>query len=114
MTTILVTGVGAIIGYGVLKSLRSTDSSIRLIGADIYADAVGQEWVDVFEVAPYTSDDQYSVWLEEVISRHTVDLVIPCIEQDLHYFSDNRTLMEGLGANVVLNSTKLIDLRLEV
>ena len=110
MRTVLVTGVGAIIGYGVLKSLRSAAPSIRLIGIDIYADAVGQEWADVFEVAPYTSDERYREWLKEIIEREAVDLVIPCIEQDLHYYSDHRAMFKELDVSVMLNSAYLIDL----
>ena len=40
MTTVLVTGVGAIIGYGILRSLRQTSRPLRLIGTDIYRHAV--------------------------------------------------------------------------
>ena len=78
MTTVLVTGVGAIIGYGVLNALRNADPAIKLIGADIYSDAVGQEWADDFVVAPYTSDDGYAKWLEGVVRKYDVDLIIPC------------------------------------
>ena len=51
MNTILVTGVGAIMGYGILRSLRSTGRKLNLVGLDIYPDAAGQEWCDVFEKA---------------------------------------------------------------
>ena len=58
MTRILVTGVGAIIGYGVLRSLRKANTSFFLVGTDIYADAVGQAWTDAFEQAPLTASDE--------------------------------------------------------
>lgn len=60
MRTVMVTGVGAIMGYGLLKSLRAADPSLRLIGADIFDDAVGQAWCDVFEQAPLTADKTIS------------------------------------------------------
>lgn len=110
MTTVLVTGVGAIIGYGVLRSLRKADKNIRLIGADIYPDAVGQAWADKFVVAPLTSSDNYLAWLEKTIVENQVDLVIPAIEQDVHYFSDHRDIFSGLSVNVVLNDQRLISL----
>ena len=65
MKTVLVTGVGAIIGYGILRSLRKTKNKVRLIGADIYPDAVGQAWADDFVLAPPTSSDNYLDWLEK-------------------------------------------------
>lgn len=110
MNTILVTGVGAIIGYGLLRSLRAADGSVRLIGADIYADAVGQAWSDVFVQAPLTSSPQYLDWLKSVVNAHDVDLIIPGIEQDLHRYSDERGVMAGWRSRIVLNRAGLIDL----
>jgi len=110
VTTVLVTGVGAIIGYGILRSLRHGDKKLRLIGADIYADAVGQIWADHFVVAPLTSSDNYLSWLDQTIAENKVDLVIPGIEQDVHYFSDHRDFFSRLPVRVALNNQRLIDL----
>lgn len=110
MTTVLVTGVGAIIGYGILRSLRASGRSVRLVGCDIYADAVGQQWCDQFVQAPLTSSPGYASWLEQVLAEQQVDLVFPGIEQDVHYFSDHRELFQRLGVNVVLNEARLVAL----
>lgn len=108
MTTVLVTGVGAIIGYGILRALRAARPDIRLVAADIYPDAVGQAWADNFERAPLTSSADYAEWLKGVIVRHGVDLVIPGIEQDNHYLSDHRDDFADVG--LVLNDQHLVDI----
>jgi carbamoyl-phosphate synthase large subunit len=108
--TIMVTGVGAIIGYGLLRSLRAARPDARLIGTDIYPDAVGQAWCDVFVQAPYTASSQYLNWLRVTVEKYHVDLLIPGIEQDVHGFSSNRALIGGFGCKVALNTTRLIDL----
>ena len=59
MYTILVTGVGAVIGYGIVRSLRASKFPVRIVGMDIYADAVGQRWCDVFEQAVRADDPRY-------------------------------------------------------
>lgn len=110
MTTILVTGVGAIIGYGVLRSLRATGRDVRLVGTDIHADAVGQAWCDAFVQAPLTSSPDYLDWLNEVVNTRGIDLIIPGIEQDLHRHSDSREVMDRWRSRVVLNNARLIDL----
>lgn len=110
MKTVMVTGVGAIMGYGLLKSLRAAEPSVRLIGADIYDDAVGRAWTDVFEQAPLTCAAEYGHWLGDTLARHKVDLLIPGIEQDIHWLSDNRALLETFDCQVVLNNQKLIEL----
>jgi carbamoyl-phosphate synthase large subunit len=110
MRTVMVTGVGAIIGYGVLRSLRADTPGVRLIGSDIYPDAVGRFWCDEFVVAPYTSDPCYSDWLSNQISRYNVDLVVPAIEQDVDFLSDNRRLFSTIECKVVLNAEHLIEI----
>ncbi|BBP60844.1 hypothetical protein PHLH4_44340 [Pseudomonas sp. St316] len=77
MKTVMVTGVGAIMGYGLLKSLRAASPSVRLVGTDIYDDAVGRGWCDVFVQAPLTAVPEYGQWLGDTLARHKVDLLIP-------------------------------------
>lgn len=110
MTTAMVTGIGAIMGYGLLKSLRSAVPGINLIGTDIYNDAAGRAWCDVFEQAPLTSSPEYAGWLMKTLDQHRVDMLIPGIEQDVHWLSDHRELLEGLNCKVVLNNANLINL----
>lgn len=110
MPKILVTGIGAIIGYGVIRSLRQSASQYHIVGTDIYPDAVGQAWTDYFVQAPLTSHNDYSKWLTNVIIKHSIDLVIPGIEQDVHFFSDHRDLFDNLKAKVVLNTLRIINL----
>jgi len=110
MTRILVTGVGAIIGYGVLRSLRKANTSFFLVGTDIYADAVGQAWTDAFEQAPLTASDKYKDWIVKIAKQYKINLIIPGIEQDLHFFSANRTLFDEINVKVVLNQQDVIDL----
>ncbi|MGR4974977.1 ATP-grasp domain-containing protein [Pseudomonas sp. LARHCG127] len=110
MKTVMVTGVGAIMGYGLLKSLRAADPSVRLVGTDIYDDAVGRGWCDAFVQAPLTADACYSQWLGDTLARHEVDLLIPGIEQDVHWLSDNRALLATFDCQVALNNPQLIEL----
>ncbi|WP_434697158.1 ATP-grasp domain-containing protein [Pseudomonas sp. Z1-14] len=110
MKTVMVTGVGAIMGYGLLKSLRAADPCVHLVGTDIYDDAVGRGWSDVFVQAPLTSAPEYGRWLGETLAGHQVDLLIPGIEQDIHWLSDNRALLATFDCQVVLNTQNLIEL----
>ena len=109
MKTVMVSGVGAIIGYGVLRSLRMSHPDARLIGADIFPDAVGRTWCDDFVVAPYTSSSGYAKWLGDQVARFDVDLLIPAIEQDVDFLSDNRALLQNLNCKVVVNSRAFPD-----
>ncbi|OYX73921.1 MAG: carbamoyl-phosphate synthase subunit L [Rhizobiales bacterium 32-66-11] len=107
MTTLLVTGVGAIIGYGILKSLRKAERNINLVGTDIYHDAVGQRWCDRFHTVPLTSDPKYLDAIRSIIVSERVDFIIPGIEQDCHFLSDNRSHFSQWA--VCLNDRRLVD-----
>jgi carbamoyl-phosphate synthase large subunit len=110
MTTVMITGVGAIMGYGLLKSLRSACPDAHLIGTDIYNDAAGRAWCDIFEQAPLTSSPEYAEWLKTTLQKHQVDLLIPGIEQDVHWLSDHREQLSTMSCKTVLNNAHLIDL----
>jgi carbamoyl-phosphate synthase large subunit len=105
---ILITGVGAIIGYGVLRSLKG--SGFHLIGMDIYADAYGQHLSDDFIQAIPTSDPGYPAFLEWVLRTYRPDLVLPCIEQDVARYDTMRDLFTAHGAACCLNTGDLIRL----
>jgi carbamoyl-phosphate synthase large subunit len=109
MSTIVVTGVGAIIGYGILRSLRAAGTH-RLIGTDITAHPVGTLWSDVFERAPLTASVEYTDWLIEIWRRHKADLVIPGIKQDVARFAAAQSELERHGIRVALNDPSLIAL----
>lgn len=107
---ILVTGVGAVIGYGVIRSLRKSRPETVVIGMDIYPDAVGKQWCDHFERSPLVADAAYPGFLREVIRKHGVDLVIPGIKQDASYLAGaaENEAFRGLRARFALNNPRLI------
>lgn len=105
---ILVTGVGALIGYGVLRSLKG--HGIHLIGMDIYPDAYGQHLSDEFVQAIPTSEAAYPSFLEGVLRTSRPDLIFPCIEQDVGRYDMLRDLFADQGVACCLNSSELIRL----
>ena len=104
---ILVTGVGAIIGYGIIESLRSSGHDCTIVGADIYEENYGKYICDAFEQAPYSNSPGYLDWLSGIVERYSIDLIIPGIEQDLYLYNRHR---DKLPAKTVLNKQQIIDL----
>ena len=80
---ILVTGVGAIIGYGVIASLRKSKYDCKIVGMDIFYDAAGQVWCDEFVQAILAADKNYISFLKEQIDRYNIDLVFFGTEQEI-------------------------------
>jgi carbamoyl-phosphate synthase large subunit len=107
MKNILVTGVGAVIGYGVINSLRSSKYDVKIIGIDIFPNAVGQNWCDSFEQVLPLEDPGYVNQLEEILIKHKIDLIIPAIEQDVIFWASKGQNVDS-KVKVALNNKDLI------
>ena len=106
--TILVSGASGIVGYGILRSLCDF-KDIRLIGTSIYPVSPANIFSDIFELAPPTTSPNYLAWLADVVHRHSVDMVVPGIEVDMEVWNANRVVLEKTGAQLMLNSSDLIE-----
>lgn len=107
---ILVTGVGAIIGYGIINSLRKSKYNCNIVGMDIFPDAVGQAWCDTFIQAIPAADPEYVPFVLRVMEEHHIDLVMFGTEQEIDRLSDAKTEMGAEYEKLVLNHRNIIEL----
>jgi carbamoyl-phosphate synthase large subunit len=108
--TVVVTGVGAIIGQGIIKSLRRLDREIRIVGIDRSDNSPGPHLVDHFYRKPTvdeSSEEYLDFWLK-LLSSSSIGLILPALEEDLFFLNKHRTLLESKGVKVALNSDRLI------
>lgn len=111
MRTAFVSGASGVVGYGILRSLRKWDPSLRLVGATIYEDSPAQGFCDVFALAPRTDHADYPAWLAETFIRHRVDIAFPGIEADMYRWAGLAGSLPGAAtARLVLNEPRLIAL----
>ncbi len=109
---VIVTGVGAIIGQGIVDGLRKSRHNIRIIGIDRNEHQPGPSICDLFLKKPSTDEtsrDYLAFWLE-TIRREAVSLILPGLEVDVEFLTSNRTLLESAGSVVALNKAELIAL----
>lgn len=104
---ILVTGVGAIIGYGIVKSLRKSTLDCRVIGMDLLQDAYGGFLADTFVQAVRADSEEYVPFLRGLVSAQQIDLIIPGCEQDLYSLWEHRGEIQ---TRVVMNNDECIRL----
>lgn len=108
---VLVTGVGAVIGQGIIRSLRLASGEIRIVGLDRNPQAFGARWCDDFVCKPARDEGpDYLAFLNDVFESKAIDLVIPGIEQDVFFLDKHRSLFRGDRPAVALNSSELIAL----
>jgi carbamoyl-phosphate synthase large subunit len=108
--TVLVSGASGIVGYGVLRSLRSSGLDLFLVGTSIYDDSVAPAFCDVFEQAPPTNSEGYLEWLIATTRRHRIDLLVPGIEIDMYKWAEYVPEIRAAGAIPMLNTPELLDL----
>jgi len=108
MKRILVSGASGIVGYGILRSLAQVDESCFLVGTSIYDDSVAPAFCDHFELAPPTQDPKYLEWLLSTIRRNRIDMLIPGIDVDMHFWLKHISEIEATGALPLLNNPNLI------
>jgi carbamoyl-phosphate synthase large subunit len=110
MRRVLVSGASGIVGYGVLRSLRSSGLDLFLVGSSIYNDSVAPAFCDVFEQAPPTNEEGYLEWLLATTRRHRIDLLVPAIEVDTYKWAGHVPDILAAGAIPLLNTSALLDL----
>lgn len=80
---ILVLGVGGVVSQGIIKALRNSGLSIKLIGACISTRSMGLYLCDKAYVSPYANDNKFIPWLTELCNREQVDIVLTGVEENI-------------------------------
>jgi carbamoyl-phosphate synthase large subunit len=110
MFRVLVTGVGSIIGYGIIDGLRKSSIKTDITGIDIYEDAYGGVLCDKFIKGVRADSDTFIDFINQIISENKIDLIIPGVEQDLYKLWANK---EKIKTKIVLNSDLCLSLSMD-
>ncbi|MBW0004886.1 MAG: ATP-grasp domain-containing protein [Hyphomicrobiales bacterium] len=110
MRPVLVSGVGAVIGYGIVRSLKQRRPQIHVIGTDIHDHAVGQAWCDVFIKCPPVIAEHFPSFLLELIRDHEIGCVFSGFPQEIPFLASLQAELEDDNARVVLNSASSLAL----
>lgn len=107
---VLVTGVGAIIGYGLINCLKKSEYNVYIVGMDIYEDAYGRAICDEFIQAKYAADPDYPSFVKKIISEKNIDLVLFGTEQEITRLSQAKEEMGEFYNRLVINNPNILSL----
>ncbi len=108
-TSVLITGVGAIIGQGIIKSLRSAVIDVQLVGIDANPRSVGFHWCDSAYVVPRADSPEWVSSVIDICRKERVAIVLAGIEQDVKALLRNRDeLARTTGAILLVNSPEAL------
>ena len=85
--TVLITAIGGDIAQGVATIVRESFPDWRLIGTDIHDRHGGSLFVDTVIRAPTAGAADYDAWLQQLITRESVDICIPMSEAELTHLA---------------------------
>ncbi len=94
---VLVTGIGGIVGQGILRNLRSESWPIEIVGTDVAAVSAGNHLCDKVYKVPYAYEPGYGEAIAEITEREKVRLIIPSTDFEAYYLM---LAKEGISAAI--------------
>jgi len=113
MIRILVTGVGSLLGQGVLKSIKDSSIDCNVTGTDYFPSAIGLYWVDKGYILPdilkpEISESQWIDALISIINREKINIVLPGLDFEIPILARNKSTIEKQTGVVLVVSSKEI------
>ena len=109
MITVLVTGAGALLGQGIIRSLQRGSLDVKIVAVDPSPLAPALHWVDEAYSVPMASHPDYLSRLRDVIDRCSADVLIPGTDVELEILSEARAGIEAQQqCKVLVSSPKVV------
>jgi carbamoyl-phosphate synthase large subunit len=106
---IMVTGAGAVLGQGIIKSLRMAPNAYEIVALDPDPRAVGLYWADSAHLIPLASDPVYGDAIDKVIDQEQPDVLLIGTDVELMYFALHKERIESrYRVRVVVSSPDVI------
>lgn len=109
MKKILVTGAGALLGQGILRSINFSKNSYFVVSADPDVRSTGHALANKCYTIPIATAPEYLERIEEIIKKEEIDIVFIGTDVELPIFSEKRGYLEGkYRVKIVVSDTKAI------
>lgn len=89
----MVTGIGGVVGQGILRNLLAMNMDVQIIGTNTQQISAGNHLCDYVYQVPFAYDEGYITTIHELAFRHKVELIIPSTDYEAYYLSLNRATL---------------------
>ena len=111
MINILVTGAGAVLGQGILRSLQEYLNDFIIHTADPDHRSSGHWLGNKAHTVKMSNDHDYLNSIENIIQTEKIDIVLIGTDTELPIFSNNKKVLEEkYGVIIVVSDSKVIDI----
>ena len=107
---VLVTGAGALLGQGIIRSLRGSTLDVQVVGADPSPLAVGLRWCDEAHTVPLAGAPEYGAAIDDLLAQARPDAVLVGTDVELPFFARHRERLEREHElRVLVSSCEVVD-----
>lgn len=106
---IFVTGAGAVLGQGIIKSVRQSTLECTLVAADPNPLSSGLYWADAAYRLPFAHEPAFGPRIEELLDRERPDMVLVGTDVELSWFAAERERLEAsFGTHVLVSDPRVV------
>jgi carbamoyl-phosphate synthase large subunit len=87
MKAILVTGIGGVVGQGILRNLRAMTMHYRIVGINTVQVSAGNHFCDYVHQVPFAVDPGYIAEIQALVHKYSVALVIPSTDYEAYHLA---------------------------
>jgi carbamoyl-phosphate synthase large subunit len=87
MKTIIVTGIGGVVGQGIVRNARAMNRSLRIVGINISAVSAGNHLCDEVYQVPYAYDPNYVEAIVRICGIENPGVIIPSTDYESYYLA---------------------------
>ena len=108
---LLVTGAGALLGQGIIRSFRNSDLDPTIISVDPSALSAGLYWSDRRYLVPMAKDPSYLDEIEAILDKERPDAVLVGTDVELIVFAKHRRELEDrFDTSILVSSPNVISI----
>lgn len=106
---VMVTGAGAVLGQGIIKSLRMSPRAYEIVALDPDPRAVGLYWADKAQLIPLASSPDYGEAIDRLIEQERPAILLIGTDVELMHFALHKHRIESsFGVRVVVSPPDVI------
>jgi carbamoyl-phosphate synthase large subunit len=111
MKKIVVTGAGAVLGQGIIKSLRSSTLPCEIVALDPNPLSPGLYWADKAIIIPMANDPAYEAAIERILDQEKPDAVLVGTDVELSIFARKRADWEQrFGTHILVSNNHVVEI----
>lgn len=93
MHVVMVTGIGGVVGQGILRNLRSLSLPLRIVGTNVERVSAGNHLCDAVHVLPYAWEPAYVAAVAALVGNENVGLILPGTDHEADQLARHQAML---------------------